>query len=84
MVSYYENGRKGLSIDSLALAARALGVRLADLVDVEPGASAPEAYSRPPTEDDSLAGAIRALPPGARELAGDLVRDLARRWPSEV
>ena len=58
-LSYYENGRKGLTITTLAGIAVALGVRLADLVDVS--LPVPE-NTVAPADDDALVRAIRALP----------------------
>ncbi len=76
-LSYYENGRKGLTITTLAAIAGVLGTRLADLVDVD----LPVPSTIPPPEEDALMRAVRGLPEGAREVVAALARDLARRWP---
>lgn len=80
-VSRYETGKKALTIPTLAAAARALGVGLADLVAVE---QAPPAEVSPPTgadqiEEQALLDDFRNLAEVEKKAVRTLLRSLARR-----
>lgn len=73
-LSRYETGARGASITTLALLAQALGLTLANLMDVDVPISAPD---RGP-EAEEVAFIVNRLAPERRDLAVRLVRELAR------
>ena len=74
-VSRYETGDKALSIATVAVLARKLGVGVADLLDLDRAPPEP-----PPIdpEESEIVRLVKAVPPERRELARRLLRELAR------
>ncbi len=73
-LSRYERGHRALSLSTLALAARTMGVRMADLLHTE--LPAPRA-SRPPGEGQLLRFWTR-MNEDQRDLALRILREIAR------
>lgn len=75
-ISNAENGKRGLAFGTLVAVARALGVRLAELVDVD--APLP-AVREPPEEADEMMTLFSGFDREDRDLVLALARQIARQ-----